>query len=447
MIDNELEHFIKEHSYLFYTFLNEMVVPEFSDEIDTACVIFDSNDKNFSFLINPSFWEQLNFFSKAFLISHEIMHVLLKHGKRGKQFLKNLPDENRSSTLLNATMDISINEMLLRELDFTMGLLNFPQGGCFVETVFKDEDVIEHNISKDETFDYYYHFYIKLYGLAEPPPETFDDHNTMHSDAQSDSSSDCDGNGDGDSDYSDGEGGSSSESEEDILDELIDNLLDGEKGFFHSEGNSDLENNQDFVIKKSKSLEDYFKISIKTSSKMKEIEKNKHIWHGYNRRLSPIMSSIDPKMSIPSTQKQHDFRKEKHKILIYLDSSYSCLEQSEKLLTLAANLPHRKFETHLYSFSNNVKEIIKNKKNEYKITNTGGTSIHAVCDHSKSLFLTDNFDAVFVLTDAEFSPITMSDLSFPKKWFFFIIPFPNKAHITTTIPDKVKRFLIPHNQE
>lgn len=444
MIDNEIQYFIKEHSYLFYTFLNDMVEPSFSDEINTACVVFDSNDKNFQFLINEHFWNQLNFFSKTFLISHEIMHVLLKHGKRGQQFLKSLPEDKRSSDLLNASMDISINEMLLREFDFNFDLLNFPIDGCFVNTIFKDNDIKEHSISKDETFDYYYNLYIELYGLAKPP-ETFDDHSSLYNDAlNNDLENDSESDDKNKSNQSDEKGGQPNNS--DIMSDLIDDILEGEEGFFHSEGEKDSENNSIYTFKKEKSLEDYFKISIKTSSKMKFVEKNKHVWHGYNRRLSPIMSYMNPKLSIPSTFKLNDLKKEKHKILIYLDSSYSCLEESEKLLLLAANLPDRKFEIHLFSFSNQVKEVTRDKKNNYRIDNTGGTNIQAVCNHTKQLFKKDNFDAVFVLTDAEFSPLTMNDLISVKKWFFFIIPFPNRNHITKTIPEKVKRFLIPHKK-
>lgn len=432
MIENDIKHFIKEHSYLFYTFLNDMVIPEFSDETETACVIFSSDNKNYKFLINENFWNKLNFFSKSFLISHEIMHVLLKHGKRGKQFLNSLDDKIKSHDLLNVCMDISINELLLRELDFTMDLLNFPQNGCFVNTVFKPDDIINQDIVDDESFDYYYQLYIKLYGIKEPPP-TFDDHSTLSPDGESTGNKDDDNSG-----SSSGEDKYDSDE-----DDLIDSILDGEGDFFSYDSNGSEEEDSYSINIKEKSLEDYFKISIKSSSKMKIKYKEKHVWHGYNRRLSPIMSSIDPNISIPSTMKQVNLKKDKHKILIYLDTSYSCFKESNNLLTLAANLPESKFEIHLFSFSNSVKEVVKNKSNIYTLSNKGGTNILAVCKHATDLLSKEKFDAIFVLTDAEFFPLSISNLFDYKKWFFFIIPFPKRLHITNTIPNKVKRFLIP----
>jgi hypothetical protein len=428
MIENDIKHFIKEHSYLFYTFLNDMAVPEFSKEIDTACVIFNGDNENYKFLINEEFWNKLNFFSKSFLISHEIMHVLLKHGKRGKQFLNSIDEKNKSHNLLNVCMDISINEILLRELDFTKDLLNFPQDGCFVNTVFKPNDILNENIVDDESFDYYYHLYTKLYGLKEPPP-TLDDHSTFSSENKPSNKKD------NETDFDDAE----QSNEEDI----IDSLLEGEEDFFSSDSHGSEEEASHSINIKSKSLEDYFKISIKSSSKMKIKYKEKHVWHGYNRRISPIMSSIDPKISIPSTMKQPNNKKEKHKILIYLDTSYSCFQESNNLLTLAANLPDSKFDIQLFSFSNSVQEVKQDKYNTYTLSNKGATNILAVCNHANNLLSNEKFDAVFVLTDAEFLSLKISDFFDYKKWFFFIIPFPNRPHITNTIPYKVKRFLIP----
>lgn len=436
MIEKDIKYFIKEHSYLFYTFLNDMVEPEFSLETETACVVFNNDNKNFKFLINELFWESLNFFSKSFLISHEIMHVLLKHGKRGQQFLNSIDEKDKSQDLLNVAMDISINELLLVELEFSMELLNFPNSGCFVETVFSQSDIDSRSIVKDESFDYYYRMYLDLYKLKTPPP-TFDDHSTQ---VQSGDESMKEPSN---SDYTNVD----SESDDEV-NSLIDSFLDSEgendSNFFSKEEKINESEETISISKKEKSLEDFFKISIKTSSKMKTKLSKKHVWHGYNRRLSPILSSIDPKLSIPSIMNQSNKVNGKHKILIYLDTSYSCFDDSERLLTMAANLPEKTFEIHLFSFSGRVKEIPKSNDGRYTLSNRGGTNIMAVCNHALELFKHSKFDAIFVLTDAEFLPLKTSDLVEFKKWFFFIIPFPNKPHIISTIPKIVKTFLIPH---
>ena len=39
-------------------------------------------------LINPKFWDSLNYYNKAFVIAHECLHIILNHGKKEANITK-----------------------------------------------------------------------------------------------------------------------------------------------------------------------------------------------------------------------------------------------------------------------------------------------------------------------------------------------------------------------
>ena len=62
--------------------------PVFTNEIETACVAFDKEGKELYFYFNPDFWNSINLYNRSFVIAHECLHVILKHGYRA---LKSIP--------------------------------------------------------------------------------------------------------------------------------------------------------------------------------------------------------------------------------------------------------------------------------------------------------------------------------------------------------------------
>lgn len=63
----------------FYRLARALGEPIESDEIDTACVSFDKDNKAITFNINPDYISEMDSEKVAFVIAHEAYHVLLSH--------------------------------------------------------------------------------------------------------------------------------------------------------------------------------------------------------------------------------------------------------------------------------------------------------------------------------------------------------------------------------
>lgn len=174
------------HSHLLrfdavlYTFLQQMVMPVFSEQVSTAAVTFSKEDQDrcIAFQFNPVLWKGLNYSERCFLFTHEVMHVLFRHGVRGQRFLNSLPADQRSFELLNRMQDVAINELVHEQYfhGVPLSAMPFIEGGCFIHTLFKPEDVSK--VARGRDFEYYYHTYIELYGLSDVDqlPELLDEH-------------------------------------------------------------------------------------------------------------------------------------------------------------------------------------------------------------------------------------------------------------------------------
>jgi len=104
--------------------------PEFTQEVPTAAVVFDNKGAPLRFLFNPCFWKELPSYDRAFVVCHEMLHVVLNHGFRGLCLAQ--------QRLANVAADIAVNHMLVEKFGFVRELLRDWQAGCWVDTVFKD---------------------------------------------------------------------------------------------------------------------------------------------------------------------------------------------------------------------------------------------------------------------------------------------------------------------
>jgi len=105
----EIASLLSNHHTIFKTFWN-VGKPIFTKSIKTAAVGFDSFGNTLYMIINPDFWDSLNSVNKAFIIAHECLHIILKHGQRGMAF--------KNQDAVNIAMDIVINEMLVFSFGF-----------------------------------------------------------------------------------------------------------------------------------------------------------------------------------------------------------------------------------------------------------------------------------------------------------------------------------------
>jgi len=75
---------LEGHHALFYM-LWEMGRPVFTEELPTAAVVYDPRDmsgKVLAWYVNPTFWDSLDDYNRAFVLAHESLHILFNHIKR-----------------------------------------------------------------------------------------------------------------------------------------------------------------------------------------------------------------------------------------------------------------------------------------------------------------------------------------------------------------------------
>lgn len=411
MFDNiilkEIGEFLKNTNSILFTFAQDMMVPEFSDTIPTAAVMFSPEEDGkhcIKFLINKQFWDDLNYNEKVFIFIHETLHVLFSHGYRGNQFLKQLEKDLVSSKLLNISMDICINEIIKDQYlpDIPIEAMPNIKEGCFIDTVFEDNvDEIE----KGKNFQYYYKKFIEIYGKEqiEQLNLMMDSHIFMDADEETlekieEIIKDVI--------YNNG----SEEEIEDIENETIKSKSYNVNESFNGDGQQ-----TKTIEKQPDSLEKHLDLMI-SSSFEKEQPREKRIWYGVNRRLhSGIM---DKNLNLPVKKKINKQRK--HKILVYSDVSGSCESVSNRFLSLVNDLSDKKYEKDLYVFADRVAkcEIVDG---QVRMGRAGfGTNINSVLMNYEEI-KDNNYDAVLVLTDGFYSNIQGRNEDKYSNWHFFII--------------------------
>ena len=142
----------------------------FSDKLPTAGVLFNKRGDCVDMILNPEFWNSLNFIKKCFVLSHECMHIALDHGSRAKDIRKT----KRIARLINIAQDIVINHALVERYGFYRDDIDpilplYDKKGnpiidektgehvegrkyCWVDTIFPDVA----DMPTDENYEYYY---------------------------------------------------------------------------------------------------------------------------------------------------------------------------------------------------------------------------------------------------------------------------------------------------
>ena len=110
---------------------------------------FDKDGALIEFLFNEEFWKKLSAYDRAFIISHEILHILLEHGKR-------INDENSQKDIANQAMDICVNELLVGNFGFDRDKLEIEKilesELCWFDTIFPNTK----KVKRDREAEYYY---------------------------------------------------------------------------------------------------------------------------------------------------------------------------------------------------------------------------------------------------------------------------------------------------
>lgn len=138
----EITRILESKHSVFYQFWNAGK-PVFTNKIPTAAVSFDREGNYIQFLFSPQYYNSMDNYSRAFVIAHEMLHIILKHGKRGM---------GRQAEIANIAMDLVVNHTLVNRFGFERDLIVDAERLCWIDKFFKPED----NIPEDLSFEEYY---------------------------------------------------------------------------------------------------------------------------------------------------------------------------------------------------------------------------------------------------------------------------------------------------
>ncbi len=397
---SEIANNLEQHHAIFYK-LWHIGKPIFKEEIETAAIEFDKEGNFIQFSFNPYFWKKLSLDGKLFVICHEMLHVILNHGKRSKNTNKN------QKISANICLDLVVNHSLVEnfgfekekiELSVRTALEEKEQKNilCWVDNIFP-EDLTP----TDECFEFYFQKYINQFkdGHCNQTNRInqgcIDDHKNLN-------------------DFD------SEKILEEVLSTLSHNEIESLKGFaYKHELNSKAGTgtgiwhkiNTRKIIKKKK-----------WESIIKNWEKNKikdtygfaEQWLRKSRRYSCIQNEL----FLPTEIETHQNTIEENKINVFffMDTSGSCSYFNERFFKCANSLDRNKFNIRLFCFDTKIEEI---KLKAEKIYGGGGTLFSIIQKYVDNEIASKKikYPHVFVLTDGFGDYISVKK---PKKWYWFL---------------------------
>lgn len=374
----------------------DMGLPTLTDEIPRAAIGFNKDGDAVSFLWNPEFWEELDNYTRSFVVGHEMLHVLLNHGKR----MLIHKDDSKS----NQAMDIVVNHILINEFGFDRDKLCFDWSEfCWVDTLFEFPNIPMTNKS-------YEHYYNILSIMDSPSKLIMDSHGILSED---------------------GGGISNKLGESLIANDFSDKLLDiiNENKFPDSiMGGSSLGQLMDLnkrSVKISKKWDALMKPSI-----YKPVEKARVVdtWVRDSRRLYDFMENnkdvfLQSRVSVVDKFKE----KTQSEIWFFLDYSGSCYSYYKNFLDAANSLNAKKFKVRLFTFDTSVTEITTTTTAAIA---GGGTHFSCINDTVNKLMKDGNNppSGVWVITDGYASDSKIKPQN-PERWTWFLTPRSTRSFI------------------
>lgn len=397
-ISNELERF---HA-IFYKIWS-VGKPIFKNEIETAAIEFDSHGDYIQFSFNPSFWSKLSLDGKLFVICHEMLHIILNHGKRSK----NIHSSNKICA--NICLDIVVNHSLVNNFSFNKEKIELsiqnalqtknsdkPNVLCWVEDVFP-----KCNLPEDECFEFYLNKYKNIYGDGHPNQANLSNNGCLDDHS-------C------------------------FFDKNSENFLSN----ISSELNEEELKTLSKVLEKQENTNSgkqftgwWIKLQKSKNKKKKKWETVIKSWERKNvsdnygfaeqwLRKSRRYTSISDDLFLPSEIETYQKTIEENMIdvFFYLDTSGSCFEYKNRFFDCASSLDTNRFNVRLFCFDTIVKETTLKSK---KIYGGGGTLFTIIQRHVKAEIHKKNkrHPVIFVLTDGYGDTITVEK---PEKWHWFI---------------------------
>lgn len=370
----DISRALEEHHALFYQ-LWGMGRPRFTESLPTAAVTFNREGSYLEFLFNPKFWESLDFYTRLFVIAHECLHVVLKHGLR--------TIDSKDKHRCGVALDIVDNHVLVGSFNFDRARIIGQEDICWVDTVF-DEDLAK-VMPVNECYEFYYR-------LIPPTPTKFikilDVHDLLPQDIP------------------------------EIMEKLDETLTPEEKqaiGGLLGRHIPDKDKNEWSFVNVPRVVKKKWDNVIKQWARryLREEIQNMEQWARLARRLTLLPEEI----LLPTEMEYEGVEKDRLPVYLFLDTSGSCREYKDRFWKAGASLPPDKFSVRMFCFDDAVAETTIESK---KMRLGNGTSfaiierhIQAICHKEKKPYP----QAVFVITDG-YGDAVVPEI--PQRWYWFL---------------------------
>lgn len=380
--------------------------PIYSNLTETAAVEFDPVGQCVQFHINERFWKTLTTVQKDFITCHEMLHVILEHGRRGQG------SQQYDPISINKAMDVVVNELLVSSFGFNRQEFDPKNQFCWRDTVFPNAATV----MPDQTFEYY------LTHMPKPPQQSGGGKGKPQQQGQPGQSG---GNGNqsqrGQSQGKPQSGKGkqpklvddhsrlNSEDTSQLAERIMDRLSPEERERFKQRLGQEGEENSNAAGAEAggfvKQMEKQFvapkpkwEAVIKKCLKTMIDDGPEEVWFGTDRRYC----AMGKKKAILPVEQDGEAKAQKRALVyFFLDTSGSCAHLAKRFWKLALSIPQKKFDIRLRCFDTRVYEV--NFKDR-KLYGFGGTSFQPMERHIQAELAKNPQpypDGVFVITDGQ----------------------------------------------
>jgi len=370
--------------------------PQFTYSIPTAALQFVGKDLTpLKFIFNPDFWDSMDTYQRAFVISHECLHSILEHGKRARSLMK----KNIPMPILNVAMDLAINHLLVNAFGFerdklgefgVAGKADIVEDtdeeqeprlaqGCWVDSVFPDRVVAD-----DMSFEEYYQELLK--GDNNLSKFMCDIHWFV--------------SGDG-----------SGIKLEDLPESIADSIREQMKEV--SEGKSEQSLKDKIEQTQGCGSTGGFFVEVNRAAKVRPSKKWERIVNHFRRKgidtsddtqwlkQSKLAPYLPKDICLPHDDATEDpnFARKRVNIALFLDVSGSCEAYKPHFMRGAESIPDKRFNKRMFVFADYCAEM-KKGVNQYNVG--GGTNFNSINEKVAELIRDHKApDLIFVITDGQ----------------------------------------------
>lgn len=392
---------LERYHSVFYQ-LWELGRPVFTEQVPTAAVAFNKQGRCIEFMFNPIFWKNLTPTQREFVISHECLHVILKHGLRTK--------DAKNPRGCNFALDVVVNHLLVDKFAFKREDVDPNNDACWIDTVFPGQQIEE-----NREYEYYFN---RLPEGWKKEPRLIDIHDLL--------------NGSESDEAIDKLSKSLSEEEKSTLRDMIEKhggqAKDGDKDAKGQKRGDGAGKQWKFMDVKPVPIKKKWETVIRRWAKKflpNDFDSYEH-WARVNRRMVEL-----PDDCILPTEMELQEKEDLGKIDVwfFLDTSGSCAGLADRFWKAAKSLPPHRFNIKLFCFDTKVYDVdIK----VGKLYGFGGTSFDIleakIQQEMASMPLNKRKypEAVFVITDGYGNNVYPQ---IPQRWYWFL-----SANYRTCIP-------------